>query len=377
MKQCPEQHGADMSIFKKALGSMKKSTLTLMVLSLSLLAAEGAYAMNARNLVSTEFGVGDSEMPVAISLSTGVLNGETNEYLYNNYYGDDRRVSKLVWDIDDVYMIGAETSVGISEKFNLNFGIWSNLSEGTGNVTDRDWAEVGGEFTWTDYSEHNTDLEEALMLDANLDYVILKDKNYKLSGIFGFRHDKFSWDAYDGKGVWSSSAPVSEEDNFRSQDVIFYGKTLAYKQELYAPYLGLDFDYNRSKWSFSTHIRGSLWAWGDSEDKHYDSTALFTLNKDLGSIAPKGAEKFHTSDGSYDVNKDEVENVQYISCGAGVKYNFTEQFSAGVSAEFQKYYSEEDDDKVTKIADDGKEYETWGGMSHESYMFSCSATYLF
>lgn len=48
----------------------------------------------------------DSKYPVSFSISTGLLNGESEEYYYSDFDGRDGKVSKLTWDLKNVFMVG-------------------------------------------------------------------------------------------------------------------------------------------------------------------------------------------------------------------------------------------------------------------------------
>ena len=353
----------DMKIYTRA---QRYLTGAIILLGTSLQLS--AMSVNAERVYEKE---SDTRYPVSFSISTGILNGESEEYAYDNYSGSDSKVSKLTWDLKNVFMVGAETSIGVTDRVSLNFGGWINANNGSGDMSDYDWYN-GDDSPWTDKSDHSTDLEEGMMLDVNIDVVLLTRDTYTLSGVLGFRHDKFRWNAYDGKGVYSSWW----DPETRGQDVEFDGKAIGYKQELYAPYLGFNFDYNKDKWTIKSYVRASAWAWGEATDTHYYPEGTATLNRDTdhpdygtlpeGATTPIGGEEKKSF-------KDEVEDMFYLAFGLGVDYQFTERFSAGVSADFQKYNKEEDEDRTT----DEWGTETWGGMSHMSYMVTASAKYSF
>ncbi len=309
----------------------------------------------------------DSKYPVSFSISTGLLNGESEEYAYSNFTGKDGKVSKLTWDLKNVFMVGAETSIGLNQRVSLNFGGWINANKGSGDMSNYDWYN-GDNQPWTDKTDHSTDLEEGMMLDANIDILLLSRENYALSGVVGFRHDKFRWNAYDGRGEYSYNP------GDRVMDVELPGKNITYKQELYAPYLGLNFDYNRNKWTVRSYVRASLWAWGEATDTHHRLAWNFTPKEDVGDFEKdKNYKVSDSAAGEKSSFKDEVEDMFYLSFGLGVDYQFTERLSGGLSADFQKYNKEEDDDRKTN------EYgeESWGGMSHMSYMVTASVKYSF
>ncbi len=324
----------------------------------------------------------DSKYPVSFSISTGLLNGESEEYAYSNYFGKDQKVSKLTWDLKNVFMVGAETSIGLSQRVSLNFGGWINANKGSGDMSNYDW-RTGDDSSWTDKTDHSTDLEEGMMLDANIDVLLLSRENYALSGVVGFRHDKFRWNAYDGNGVYSYNDIGADkldgfpyEDGKRIQDVEQYGKAISYKQELYAPYIGLNFDYNKNKWTIRSYVRASLWAWGEATDTHYSPAGKYTLNDDFRG-SNKGDTKY-SEGGEKRSMKDEVDDMFYLAFGLGVDYQFTERLSGGLSADFQRYNKEEDDsrkDYEYEYRDDT--YEGWGGMAHMSYMVTASVKYSF
>ena len=104
----------------------------------------------------------EGKMPsVAGQLSFGLLNGEANEHVfdYETADGSRRQLSRLDWDLKNVVMGGVNFSVrplnmvrgidvGPDLTFNtangltINFGYWSALTEGNGEMEDYDWLNV-------------------------------------------------------------------------------------------------------------------------------------------------------------------------------------------------------------------------------------------
>ncbi len=315
----------------------------------------------------------DGKYPMTFSISTGLLNGKSEEYLYTDAFGGTSKVSKLTWDIKNVMMVGGEASVGLTERLSFNFGGWINTTDGSGSMDNYDWYN-GDDEPWTDKSDHGTDVDRALMLDANFDIILYQKENFKVSGIIGFRHDQFKYSAYSGDGLYSY-VPGD-----KSQNAEFYGNTNSYKQELYAPYIGLDMGYQKEKWQVKSYIKVTPYAWGKAEDTHHKPAAKYTLNKPI-EVKGKDGKKTTVPTGSVsEKNKgksvkvtDRVDNMFYISFGGSVDYLFTDNFSIGVTADFQKYNNEEEDDKTVDKDGDSQ----WGGMSHMSYMFGVNAKYRF
>jgi len=317
----------------------------------------------------------ESKIPVSISISTGVLNGESEEYVYDG----SSKLSKLTWDLDNVQMVGIETSIGLNERVSLNFGGWINSDSGKGTMEDYDWYD-GDDLPWTDFTESNSYVEEAMMLDANLDVVILAKKNYSLSTVFGFRYDKFRWNSYDASGVYSYF--YDDSYYFRGEDVDLSGKNISYKQEYYVPYIGLNLKYIlNEKWKVSSYVRGSLWAWGEAEDIHYNPGGTYTLNEN-GHSPDASLDGYDDYDNYY---SDSIENMAYLSLGIALNYLFSENLTITLSGDFQKYFRETGENEATVYyynEDDSgsyvNEYDSGGsGMSNYSYMISLGATYIF
>ena len=340
------------------LANTKNKRLTLMA-ALFMIAVSSTYSMSATS--SEVFMVeSESKIPISISISTGVLNGESEELVYEGSYG---RVSKLTWDLDRVPMLGINTSIKPNEKLSINFSGWTKVSESNGNMEDYDW-NSGDSEPWTDYSSHNTELDEAYMLDLNMSYLLYKKDSSSVTGEVGFRHDRYKWNAYDGYGVYSQYDDDYEVIGFRTGDMVSSGKAISYDQEFYTPYLGLTFNTKKDKWVISSYVRGSLWTWGETEDNHYNPA--YVIN-----------DTYPVAGGEKDIYKDEFDNVAYISMGLNIGYMVTEYIMVTLAGDFQRYIRETGD--TTAYYSDGVavKYEDGSGTSNYSYMVSLGATYLF
>ncbi len=340
------------------LANTKNKRLALLA-ALFMIAVSSTYSMSA---TSSEVFMAESEskIPISISISTGVLNGESEEYVYDG----SSKLSKLTWDLDNVPVIGIDTSVKLNDKFSVNFSGWTKISESSGNMEDYDWY-LGDSEPWTDYSSSDTELDEAYMLDINTSYLLYKKDSSSITGELGFRHDRYKWNAYGGYGTYSNYYATTFDDFFRTGDVVFDDeKTISYDQEFYAPYLGLTFNTKKDKWVISSYVRGSLWAWGEAKDVHYYSG--YTVND---SIYVSGSDSV--------TYKDEFENIAYLSLGLNIGYTIMENLMINLSGNFQKYFRETGDD--TEYYSDGTTYyyEDGAGTSNYSYMVSLGATYIF
>ncbi len=336
------------------LANTKNKRLALLA-ALFMITVSSTYSMSA---TSSEVFMGESEskIPISISISMGVLNGESEEYVYDGSYG---KVSKLTWDLDRVPVIGIDTSIRPTEKFSINFSGWTKVSESSGNMEDYDWlSDLGDSGPWTDYSSHSTELDEAYMLDINMSYLLYKKNNSSVTGEIGFRHDRYKWNAYGGYAIYDSGYVYIDFDD---------EKNISYDQEFYAPYLGLTYNTKKDKWLISSYVRGSLWAWGEAEDTHYYPG----LTYDTGSYSD------YVSGSDSVTYKDDFDSIAYLSLGLNIGYMMMENLVFTLSGNFQKYFRETGDDTAYYSDGTSEYYEDSAGTSNYSYMVSLGATYLF
>jgi plasminogen activator len=306
--------------------------------------SNGAYALNEK----TSYTIYENSNSNSISVGIGLLNGESEELVYSG----GRKTSELTWKLENVQMFGVEMETKLAQKIHFNASFWTKLNYGSGEVDDYDWMNPDAN-SWTNYSNHKTKLDKAYMLDLSLEYKFTQGENHNFSASFGFKHDRFKWEAYDGDGTYL----VYDDKNYRGSDIFFYGEVMTYDQELYTPYIGLNFNYQKNSWILNMYLRGSFWAWGEAEDVHYFPAQTL------------GGE--YTEAGVPTLYKDDIDDIHYLSYGAKLNYFFREDVLIGIAFDLQDYFRTKGKGEVIG----GATYDA--GLSHYSYMISIMTEYRF
>ncbi|MCS5423241.1 MULTISPECIES: omptin family outer membrane protease [Psychrilyobacter] len=333
--------------FSSYLQFVSKLSFSLAVLVSFLSYSYSSYAMSALDmsgaLVSVE--TEKTNMPVSFTLSTGVLNGDSHEYVY---YQTGEKLSELTWKLDNVIMVGGQISAEITKQISLNAGTWVKASAPSTTMTDYDWTDIKNPDQRTHWSETETELEKGLMADININGVLLSSDLYSFSAIAGFHYDNWKWNSMDGvfsypngSGKFSDVVPGMDSND----------SSVIYEQKFYAPYLGFGFNLSSSKWLFNSRIIATPFAKAEGIDEHVLTNYLY---------------------------KDTFEEIFYFSAGASLAYLFTDYFSMNLSFDYQKYDSTKGDTKLTNLSTGAtSKISDVAGISHESYMVSLGASYRF
>lgn len=306
-----------------------------------------SYAMSALNksdslvFVKTE----NRKIPISFTLSTGILNGNSHEYVY---YQTGDKMSELVWNLDNVIMVGGQVSADITKRISLNAGTLVKASAPTTTMSDYDWTDINNPDQQTHWSETETELEKGLMTDLNLNGVLFSSELYSFSAIVGFHYDNWKWNSMDGvfkypnsSGKFSDIVPGMNSDD----------SSIIYEQKFYAPYLGLGFNFNSYKWLFNSRIIATPFAKAEGIDEHVLTNYMY---------------------------EDTFEDIFYFSAGASLAYLFTDSFSVNLSLDYQKYDSTKGDTKITNLSTGAThKISNVAGISHESFMVSLGTNFRF
>jgi len=326
---------------------VSKTNFLLTTLVLLLIHGYSSYAMSALNksdyLVSVK--TEKTKIPVSFTLSTGVLNGNSHEYVY---YQTGEKMSELIWNLDNVIMIGGQVSAGITKRISLNAGTWIKATAPSTTMSDYDWTDINNLDQRTHWSETETELEKGLMADLNINGVLLSSELYSFSAIAGFHYDNWKWNSMDGIFIYPNSSGKFSDvvPGMNSDD-----SSIIYEQKFYAPYLGFGFNFNSYKWLFNSRIIATPFARAEGIDEHVLTNYMY---------------------------EDTFEEIFYFSAGASLAYLFTDSFSMNLSLDYQKYNSTKGDTKITNLST-GATYiiSDVAGISHESFMASLGANYRF
>lgn len=195
------------------------------------------------------------------NIGAGYLTGEAHETVYwprNN----NHKASELTWDIDSLYMVGVGGSVQF-DWIQLNANIWVNVGDGDGYMEDYDWLEPG--MAWTDRSIHeNTDVTSGVMFDTSAELNILSTEQVTLSGIVGYRHDSFEWEARGGTYLYSVYGYRDVAGSFPDDTL-----GVTYEQTFDVPYVGIGINTTFDRLHIGARLIGSVFVSGESVDHHH------------------------------------------------------------------------------------------------------------
>ncbi|WP_308461062.1 omptin family outer membrane protease [Yersinia kristensenii] len=204
---------------------------------------------------------------LAISSSLGLLNTESNEYVYDH---KNRKLSQLDWKAQNTPIIKIDISWNLLSRLTLTARGWSTLSTTKGVMNDYDWQKPD-QTKWTDWSHHEkTDLNYANEIDLNAKFWFLKQDNYRIAAMSGYQKNNNSWTAYGGSYYYNNGNNIfTVPDNVTA---------IGYKQRFDMSYLGLAGSYHYQKFEFNTLLKYSRWVNTNTQDEHYARHISFKDN---------------------------------------------------------------------------------------------------
>jgi outer membrane protease len=214
-----------------------------------------------------------------VTFSIGAEIGQVGGTAYERVYAPhvrDFKVSELKWDIDSVAVAGVRGQLGFAGRFRVNLGYWTAVSEGDGEMVDRDWLllNTDSDDQWTHESRHpDTDVDSGTILDANLDFKAFSRGSFSMSGIVGYRQNEWEWSSRGGSYTYSYDR---NDDGYYTPDELrtYRGSfpegqlVIAYRQEYTVPYLGLGLEGAWGPVQLQGRLRYSPWVSAEDHDYH-------------------------------------------------------------------------------------------------------------
>jgi outer membrane protease len=249
-------------------------------------------------------------------LYSGYLRGLSREFVYDTATG--KKVSELLWAIDDAYVAGLSLALRPSERLKISVGGWMPFSS-SNTMDDYDWV-VAGFDDWSHWSHHpDTKLHQAFMIDTRVAFTLAsfkrqpdagkpwQIKNASLDLIGGYRWFKLDWTAYGGSYIYSSG------DGIRNKRVQFSDglPVISYEQWWEAPFVGLGGRLSLDRWTLSAEMIGSLWGKGRDRDNHHLRTLLF---------------------------EESFSNVGMVAVNVGIDCDLTQRLSVFTRFDYQKFF---------------------------------------
>lgn len=260
-----------------------------------------AQRMTQQSAVGFDKSSGAFEMQAR--LSTGLLSGEANEYVYwpeeNNH-----QASRLIWQLDSIYMLSGGLSMKPCKWMIFNGDLSVKMNKGSGTMDDYDWLVPG--WDWTHWSHHE-DLEvtKGTILDINVEMPFRATPALSFSALLGYQYDNWEWEARGGSYIYSYYDFRDTEGDFEDGEL-----AITYEQTFHAPYLGLGMDINFGRGQFNARVIGSPVVTAEALDHHH--------MRDL-------------------VTTDEFTGETMMAVDAGLSYGVTANLALSVNYNYTKY----------------------------------------
>lgn len=240
-------------------------------------------------------------------VQAGYLTGTANELVYAGSYSNSL-ISKLIWEIDSLFLAGLGCSFQY-KFFAFHLDGWFKTEDGDGTMDDYDWMIEGEE--WTDWSHHtDTPVSGAVIFDINTEVIVpqLSSGKLALSGIVGLKIDNLQWKARGGSYIYTSDPDTTFRDLEGNFEPGVLGIT--YEQTFYAPYLGIGMRGRLGHFEFAGRLAASIWSMTEAKDTHHMRDMYTIASMDQGDVL------------LYDVS---------------VIYNFTESYALEVGYQHTDY----------------------------------------
>lgn len=280
-----------------------------------LLAAAPAFGMQAPS--SALIAPSDTDQAaVRVSLAASLFN-QNGDMTYTIQGPEDGGwKSELAWPIRRILYGGGVVSTTVANRYHLNIGGWTSLTDEAGSMKDSDWFDslsalllaLYGDDTAI-YGEFDSTLD-ALLFDGNLRVDVVQRSAMTLGLVAGYAYTQFEWTA--GNGYQRS--PISR---FNVGSVT--GTGIIYEQRLKTPYLGLAASFAPSgSLALNVHAAYSPLVECRDEDDH-----VLRYKKSTG-----------TTDGSY------------LGVGGDIHWRFAPGWDVAGLMQYTKYDLEGSQDQV-------------------------------
>lgn len=217
-------------------------SITVFLCAALVLLASSAYGQDAPKALS-----------ISMTTSSGLLYGESFEYVYNQDVSTNYKDSELDWPFQPLFYTGAEISLSSRIGVFASLDVKQGLSGKTGIMSDSDF--LNGDGVKTNLSESDCYTERALLLDLKLGYDLPIRLPFILGVYAGFSYMDFKWSARDGYYQY----PTSGYDYFfdTNGNLVFGTDTPWSADETKTPLYGTEILYEQAYVIGSLGLRAS------------------------------------------------------------------------------------------------------------------------
>jgi outer membrane protease len=214
-------------------------------------------------------------------VSISNLNSTSHEFVYDSS-NSDKKLSELIWNIQNAQLIGFKVNYINTKKRYLAFNFKTKINDGTNTMDDYDWLK-DGESRWSDWSHHtNTKLKVYYLIDASINAILKPYKDIQKRLFVGYRLNYKEFKAYDGTYLYS------KDNGFRNKSGNFSGLGISYNEVFSAFYLGFGANKYYQRFIFDAKIIYSPFVYAENEDTHhfryftnyntFDNTTMLEFN---------------------------------------------------------------------------------------------------
>ncbi|MDB2405674.1 omptin family outer membrane protease [Arcobacteraceae bacterium] len=196
-------------------------------------------------------------------MSLTSIDSISHEFVYNPS-NQDEKLSELIWEADDVSLLGLQFDYLLSRKSFLQVDYKINITDGNSMMADYDWLKTGNP-NWSDRSTHpNTKLDKLTIFDISINNKIEDTSEMNTNVVIGYKVEHKSFKAYDGSYIYSSSG------GFRDLEGTFSGLGISYEESFKSIYLGLDISRVYKEWLFNLNLTYSPKVTVTNKDTHHN-----------------------------------------------------------------------------------------------------------
>lgn len=239
-----------------------------------------------------------SDEKTSIEFKYGTLSGTANEIVYRSS-SSDKKLSELIWNLDNINLIGVGTSYNINENRSINFDFYMNTDTGKSDMTDYDWTNYSSS-NWTHWSNSPTDITKLYKLDLNFKYISSFRENLDFFIMAGYKLDIYKWVAIGGEYIYPSESGTLDDI-----------PVISYNQYFNVPYIGVGTAMNISNFSFKLKLLYSEAVIAKDEDTHHLRDLYF---------------------------EEYFEGGKMLEISLSGECNFTDNFKLIGSLDYSKYY---------------------------------------
>lgn len=282
--------------------------------------------------------------PLTIRIEGGYLWGQSEERVYAVYEGGQRKLSELLWKLENVYMLGGVVSAEPVPWLQVNVGFWSRVNRGAGTMDDFDWTDPQAP-GWDMWSQSDILLKRGRIFDVNVQGRLFEYQGLGLWVMAGFKYSNWYW---SDRGKFHVYSQNGFRDDIGGDGGI---NGIDYEQWFHTPYAGVSLTYDLGRLHLTSYLTYSPLAWARDRDHHL--------------LRPK------VCDGRFD-------HIRYLGVGVQATVDLTENIFVGAAFDYQQYAATRgtgtqrfpDMDMVISMSD-------LAGIEHYSHMVSFTVGYRF